>query len=138
MAAAELGGDGGETRIEIFDIEIAELALEPVAQLLAVDERGAGEVEIEITEDATAGQLAGKAFQFIEMSGRMAGPDDGADRCAGDDVRLDPGCGERLEDTDVSPAARGATAQRQPDLRLGHVRYLLWDYVCPTPMCSLA
>ena len=112
-------------------LSVAELPLEPVAQTLAVDEAGAGEVEIEIAEDAAAGQLAGELFQFVEMSGRIAAADDRADRCAGDDVGLDPGFGERLEDTDVSPAARRATTQRQPDLRLGHVRYLLWMSVRP-------
>ena len=93
--------------------------------LLPVDERRAGEIEIEIAEDAAAGQLAGELFQLIEMSGRMAGADDGADRRSGDDVRLDPGFGQRLEDADMGPAARRAAAQRQPDLRLGHVRHLL-------------
>ena len=117
-------------------LQLAQLALEAVAQPLAVDERRAGKIEIEIAEDATAGQLAGELFQFIEMTGRMAGADDGADRCAGDDVRLDAGFVERLEDTDMGPAARRAAAQRQPDLRLGHVRHLLGCCLSDPGMCA--
>ena len=125
MAAAELCCDGGEVRIELLDVQIAELALEAVAQLLSIDQRGAGEIEIEVAEDAAAGQLAGELFQLVEMTGGMAGADDGADRRSGDDVRLDPGLGESFEDADVGPAARRASPQRKPDLSLGHVLHLL-------------
>ena len=125
MAAAELGCDGGEARVELLDVQIAELALEPVAQPLPVDERGAGEIEIEIAEDAAARQLARELLQLVEMASRVAGADHGADRRADDDVGPDAGLGESLEDADVGPAACRAAPQRKPDLSLGHVLHLL-------------
>ena len=111
--------------VELLDVQIAELALEAVAQPLPVDQPGAGEIEIEVAEDAAARQLAGEPFQLVEMSGCIAGADHGADRSAGDDVRFDAGLGESFEDADVGPAACRAAPQRKPDLSLGHVLHLL-------------
>ena len=71
-------------------------------------------------------------FQRIEMAGGVASADDRTDRRSGDDVRLDAGFVERLQDTDMGPAARRAAPQRQTDFRLGHVLTL----VCPSdPVC---
>jgi hypothetical protein len=121
MSGTELGSDGREMRIEFFDVELAEVPLKPIAKALPIDERGAGEIEIQIAEHAAPCQLARELLERVEMAGRMTGADDGAYRSADDDVRLDAGIDECLDDTDMSPAAGGSAPKRQTDLRLGHV-----------------
>ena len=93
-------------------LEMAEVLLELVAQPLAVDEAGACKIEIEVAEDAPAREAARELLQRFEMAARVAGADDGADRRAHDDVRLDAGFDQRLDDTDMGPAARRAAPQR--------------------------
>ncbi len=107
--------------IEFLDVHVAEMMLEAIAKALTVDEGCAGEVEVEVAEDASTRQLARKAFERFQMPGRMTGADHGADRGADDDVGLYAGFDECLEDADVGPAACRAAPECQTDLCLGHI-----------------
>ena len=52
MARADLCRDGGKPRVQVFDVAIAKVQLKPLAKTLTADQSGAGEVEIEIAENA--------------------------------------------------------------------------------------
>ena len=54
VAGADLGRDGREPPVEILDLAVAEMLLEALAETLPGDEAGAGQIEIEIAEDAPA------------------------------------------------------------------------------------
>ena len=96
------------------------MLVEALAQALAGDEAGAGEIEIQVAEDALARQFAREVLDGIEVAGHIAAADDGADRSARHDVGLDAGLDESLEDANMGPAARRAAAQRQSDLADAH------------------
>ena len=79
MPGTDLRRDRREPRLQIFDIAIAEVLLEPVAEALTTDQPRSGEIEIEITEDALRRQFASPHFEIVEMTGRIAAADDRAD-----------------------------------------------------------
>ena len=120
VPGADLGGNGREAGLEVLDVEVAQVLVEPVAEALAVDEAGAGEIEIEVAEDSAARKPAGKALERAQVAASVTGPDHGADRRADDDVGFDTVLGQRPDDTDVRPAACRSAPQRQPDLGLCH------------------
>ena len=120
MAGADLGGHRHEFALQIFDVLVAKMLVEPVAETLTGDEPRAGEIEIEIAEDALARQIAGKILDGVQVAGDIAAADDGADGGARHDVRFDAGVDEGLENTDMGPAARRAAAQGQSDLADAH------------------
>src|SRR5262249_6002462 len=108
----DLGGDGGEARSQVFDVEIAEVVIELLAQPLAVDEPCAREIEVEVAEYSPARQAARETFERMQVSAGMAGTDDGADRGSNDDIGLNSRFRERLNDADVRPAAGRSPSQR--------------------------
>src|ERR1700736_4916447 len=117
MAGAELGGDADEARRQLLDSPVAETPDEEFVQPVAGDEAAAGEIEVEETEDSPAREVAGEGLDAVDSAGRIAAADDRADRGAGDDIRLEAELVERPQDPDMGPAASGAAAERQADLR---------------------
>src|ERR1700693_3683314 len=117
MAGAELGGDADESRRQLLDPPTAQTTEEELAQPVAGDEAAAGEIEVEETEDPPPREVAGEGFDAVESVGSVAAADDRADRGAGDDIRVQAELVERPQDPDMGPAARGAAAERETDLR---------------------
>ena len=61
VAGADLGGDGDEALDQVLDVERrSSCSLEDVAQALAVDEAGAGEIEVEVAEAPCGGSARGR------------------------------------------------------------------------------
>ena len=79
MARADLCRDRGEPRVQVFDVAIAKVPLEPLAKTLTADQSRAGEIEIEIAENALRRQFASPHFKIVEMAGRIATADDRTD-----------------------------------------------------------
>src|ERR1700736_3923481 len=117
MAGAELGGDADEARRQLLDSPVAETPDEEFVQPVAGDEAAAGEIEVEETEDSPAREVAGEGLDAVDSAGRIAAADDRTDRGAGDNIRLEAELVERPQDPDMGPAARGAAAERETDLR---------------------
>src|SRR5258708_4202459 len=117
MAGAELGGDADESQGQLLDPAIAQTTDEELAQPVAGDEAAAGEIEVEETEAPPPCEVAGEGFDAVESVGSVAAADDRTDRGAGDDIRLQAELVERPQDPDMGPAARGAAAERETDLR---------------------
>src|SRR5262249_21208724 len=65
--------------------------------------------------DALPRQAAGEIFHRLELAGCIGSPDQGPDRCAGDEVRMNPLCLEFEQDANMRPAARAARAK--PDTK---------------------
>ncbi|MNT52286.1 hypothetical protein D3C72_1893060 [compost metagenome] len=84
----------------------------------AAEQAGAADRQVEQGGDASHGQRAGKGFQFVELSGKVAAADQGADRGAGDHADFDLGLVQGSQHADMGPAARGPAAERQGDLGL--------------------
>src|SRR5581483_2944341 len=114
-AGLEIGRDGGERLVEPLDRAIG-LA---VAQLLedpsAGDEPAAARRQVHEADDVEPANRAHPGLERLEPAGDVGSSDQGADRRAGDDLRLDAGIGESAQNADVRPAARGATAERDAD-----------------------
>ena len=96
--------------------------LQDIRQLLAVDQTGAGEIEVEEAQHPAPRQVAGELFESVQLAGDVAAADHRADRGAGDDVGMDARLVERLKYADVRPAASRAAAERQTDLAITHCR----------------
>ncbi len=117
MPAADLGGDGGELDRQILDAKAAKPGLEPRAQPLAADQAAAGEREIEQAEHAPPGQRACERLEHVEPAGRVAAPDQRADRRADHDIEAHAQRVEFPQRADMRPAARGARSEDEPDFR---------------------
>src|SRR5262249_20411291 len=105
-----------------LDGNVLELTLEDVAQALAVDEAGAGEVEVEEAKHLAARQFAGELLERAERACHIAAADDGADRSAGDDIGMHTRGIEGSQHPDLRPPASPATPQCQSDLAVTHCR----------------
>ena len=103
-----------------FDGEGLDPRVQHVAQAVAVDEAGAGEIEIEKAQHLAPRQLAREPLQRVELAGHVAAADQRADRRSGDDVGLDAGLRQRPQHADMRPSARGAGAQRETNLIVAH------------------
>ncbi len=115
MIGADFGRDRGDPDGQFLESDVAENFLELGEQPLAADQSGAGEAEVEITEDAAAREVPRPGFEFVEMAGRVAGGRDGADRGPGDDIGLDAVLDQRADDADMGKAAGGTARKREPD-----------------------
>ena len=58
-------------------------------EVIAADQPGAGEVDVEIAQDAAHGERARPFFQVVELAGGVAAADHRADRGADDDIGHD-------------------------------------------------
>ena len=117
VAGADLGRDGGELDRQVLDQDLAHRRLEFGRKLVAADQAGAVEADVEIAEDAARLQAARPFLERIEMAGGIGAADHGADRGADHDVGHDAVRQQRPDDADMGEAARGAAAERQPDHR---------------------
>ena len=86
-------------------------------ELVAADQAGAVEADIEIAENISRLQAARPFFQRIEMARRIGAADHRADRGADHDIGHDAVRDQRPDDADMGKSARGAAAERQPDHR---------------------
>src|SRR5690606_36016627 len=119
---AEFRSDGREARLHVLDLHALEVPFEPLDDPLASDQTGAGEVEIEITEDLALGQVAREAFQLVQTARRETSADDGADRGTSNDVRDDPDLSKCPEYADVGPSPRRAAPQCNANFTACHFR----------------
>ena len=69
MAGADLGRDGREPQRQVGEGGVAEGVVEPVGEPAAADQPGAAELEVEIAEQAAAGEMRA---QCSKMSSRPA------------------------------------------------------------------
>ena len=115
MTGVDLGGDGGETRVEGLDLGPPERGLEPAHEPAAIDEARAGQAHIEIAEHAAARQRPRPGGEVLDLAGGKTGADHRAHRGAGDDVGLEPMRHEGLQDPDMGKAARRPAAECDPD-----------------------
>ena len=83
--------------------------------MLAVEQAAAGELHVDEADHGAAIQVLGKPLQRRQAIGDIGGANQRADGGAAHDVRLDAGFLKRLDDADMGPAARRATAERQAD-----------------------
>ena len=118
VAGADLGRDGGELDRKSSIRVWPTASSSRVAELLAADQAGAVEADVEIAEDvAHALQAAAPFFQRVEPAGRIEAADHGADRGADHDVGHDAVGDQGSEDADMGKAARRAAAKREADDR---------------------
>lgn len=126
--AFEIGGNSGERQRQLGHLAVDEMTAKELDQLFALDE-AAAQGEVEETDHGLQAQAAHPLVQALEVAVHVGGADQRADRGAADDVRIDAGAVQGLNDPDVRPAARRAAAQGQADLfamRFFHV-------FCPMP-----
>ena len=112
-SVATVANFSGRSSIRVWPDRSLELG----GELVAADQAGAVEADIEIAEDIARLQAARPFLQRVEMAGRIGAADHGADRGADHDVGNDAMGDQRPDDADMGKSARGAAAQRQPDHR---------------------
>ncbi len=110
MACANLGGDRCETLLQILDMTVAKLLVEPLAKPLPIDQARTGEIKVEVAKYAPTRERARKLLQRVEVIGGVAGAHDSANGRSHDDVRLDASLGKCFHDADVGPASRSAAS----------------------------
>ena len=103
-----------------YELRLSRAARKALAETLPGDEAGAGQVEIEIAEDAPTRELARKIFELVEMTGDIAAADDGADGRSCDDIWPNAGFEQSPEDANMRPAASCTAPQCQADLARTH------------------
>src|SRR5205823_10484667 len=108
-------GDGGEARLEIFDLDLADGEFELPRQSAAPQQAGPRKTEVEIAEHPPEGQGERPFGEIVELAGSVTASDHGAHRRGGNYVRLDPMRVEGLQDADVREAARGSARERYAD-----------------------
>ena len=112
----QVGGHGGKRQGRILDVEIREIAAPETDQLLAL-EHAARQVEVHEAEDIAHAQALHPVGKPLQLAGGIGRADQGTDRGATDHIGADAGFVQRLQHTNVRPAACRATAQRQSNLR---------------------
>ena len=117
MAGADLGGDAGKFHRQFLDQGRADRGLELGGELLAADQPGAVEADVEIAQDISRLQAARPRFEGVEVPGRIGAADHRPDRGADHDIGDDAMGHQRADDADMGKAARGAAAEREPDDR---------------------
>ncbi len=118
MSGADLGSDRVEAARKIFNLGVAELLAQAFTEAMTGDEPGAGQVEIEISEDAASCQLAGELFELVELARDFARTDDGADGGSRNDVGLDACLVEGPENADMRPPRAAPPPKARPILTL--------------------
>ena len=68
MTGADLGRDGNEALGQLLDGDALHALVEHVAEALAVDEAGAGEIEVEEAQHLAPRQLARELLERVELS----------------------------------------------------------------------
>jgi hypothetical protein len=84
-------------------LNAGEILLHFLGEPLAAEEARTTGKEVEVAENAAAGQAAGPSLERVEVSGEVGAADECADRRAADYVRLDA---DVLEGTTPPPSAR--------------------------------
>src|SRR5262245_18827424 len=120
MTGADLGGHGNEALGQLLDRYALHSSVQDVADPLAGDEARPRKIEIEEAQHLAARQLAREFFEGGQLAGHVATADHGADRGAGDDVRVDAGLVQRAQNPDVRPPAGRPASKRQADLAITH------------------
>jgi hypothetical protein len=113
----KLGGDRGKARRQFVDAGIAQARLEVLGEMIAADEAGARQVDVEILHHAADVEAARPLLERVELLRGEATANDGADRGADDDVGHDAVRGKRVHHADMGEAAGCAAAERQSDCR---------------------
>lgn len=117
MAGVEFGGDRGKAGRQVVDADAGERLVKLLGEVVAANEAGTGQADIEVAEHTAYAERARPFLQIVELFGGIAAADHGADRGADDHVRHDAVLLERAHDADMSEAARRAAAERKPDRR---------------------
>ena len=119
MSGDQIGRDGGERHRQIFDPLVAHVFLHLGHQPPAADQAAAAHAQIQIADDLHAAEIAGPLLQRIQMTRQIAAADQGADRCAGDDIRLYAQPFKSAQDADMSPPTGDTGSKRQADAGTG-------------------
>ena len=116
MPRADLRRNRSETARKVFDGGVAELLAQALAKAMAGDQARAGKIEIEKAEHAPTCQIAGEGFELVELTCDFTSANNGANRRASDNVRLDTRFVKCPENADMRPAAGRAASERKADL----------------------
>ena len=115
VAGPDLGCDCGEADRQILDGGVAHRFFQTMCQPRAADDAGAADADVEITDDPPPRQRTGPVFQRVELISGVATADQGAHRCADDNVRGNAVRLERPHHADMGKTARRAAAENEPD-----------------------
>ena len=117
MAGADFCRDGGKLQRQVFDMGPAEGRFELRGELVAADQAGSIEANVEIAEDIARLQAACPFLQRVEMPGGVGTADHRTDRGADHDIGNNAMGDQRPDNADMGKSTRGAAAERQPDHR---------------------
>ena len=110
-AGREIGGDGGKLLGMAFDRCGDAEPLQERDHCPAFNQPAAREMHVQQADDLAPGHGFRPFAQRAQLPGDIGRADQRADRCAADDVGLDAGRQQGIDDTDVRPAARRAAAE---------------------------
>src|SRR6185437_6905156 len=117
MTGVEFGGNRGKAHRQILDAAVGQRLLKLFGEVSAPDETGAGQTDVEISQDAAHRQPARPFLQPFHLARGVATANHRADRGADNDVRYNAVRGQRPQHTDMRKAARSAAAECEPDAR---------------------
>src|SRR5262245_61430818 len=108
MSGADLGCDADEGPDEILESQPFHVLLHALCQAHAAEQTIAAKVDVEKAEDTAFREAPRELFQGIELAGKIAAADQGADGCAGDHIDLDAGFVDGAQYANMPPTARCA------------------------------
>src|SRR5260370_37252629 len=99
MTGLDLGCDRGKLGLQGFDLGLADRIAKPGRELVAPDQPGAVELDVEVAEHAARLQTARPGLEAVELASNVGATDGSADRGSNDNVWQDTARQQRAQHT---------------------------------------